>query len=70
MLSSSVTAAVGADSAPIASMGGRSMISRLTVQAIKCDLALAQAKKLYDKREKFKRREAEAEARAAIREGR
>ncbi len=37
---------------------------------IKCDLALAQAKKLYDKREKFKQREAEAEARAAIREGR
>lgn len=34
---------------------------------IKCDLALAKAKKLYDKREKIKRKEADREAREAIR---
>ena len=37
---------------------------------IKCDLALAQTKKLYDKREKFKQHEADKEARDAMREGR
>ena len=35
---------------------------------IKCDLALAKAKKLYDKREKMLRRVAELEAKEAIRE--
>ena len=37
---------------------------------IKCQLALAKAKKLYDKREKSRQREAESEARQAVREGR
>ena len=34
---------------------------------VKCDLALAKAKKLYDKREKMLRRDAELEAKEAIR---
>ena len=37
---------------------------------VKCDLALAKAKKIYDKREKILRREAESEAKAAARERR
>ncbi len=37
---------------------------------IKCELALAKAKKLHDKREAERRRETEAEARAAMRRGR
>lgn len=37
---------------------------------IKCRLALAKAKKLYDKREKSRQREAESEARQAVRDGR
>ncbi len=37
---------------------------------IKCELALAKAKKLHDKRETERRREVEAEARAAVRRGR
>lgn len=37
---------------------------------IKCELALAKAKKLHDKRETERRRETEAEARAAVRRGR
>ncbi len=35
---------------------------------VKCDLALAKAKKLYDKREKILRRDAESEAKEAMRE--
>jgi SsrA-binding protein len=37
---------------------------------IKCELALAKAKKLHDKRETERRREVEAEARAAVRRAR
>ncbi len=37
---------------------------------IKCELALAKARKLHDKREAERRRETEAEARAAVRRGR
>ncbi|MGE5487369.1 MAG: SsrA-binding protein SmpB [bacterium] len=37
---------------------------------IKCELALAKAKKLHDKRETERRREVEAEARTAMRRGR
>ncbi len=36
---------------------------------IKCELALAKAKKLHDKREAERKRESEAEARAAVRRG-